>query len=257
MKKEMLTLRHIALLSFIAILFSLATLIVGIFLWLRGDRKEPEQKVSMDVMVKTTDTTRELVTMMDNSKIWLNTGTELKYAPDYREERRARLTGQGYFKVKMQESLFMLETDAIQLFTRGATFLIDSHPERTQVRILLYAGNLKIQPGDGVQAFTMSAGTEFIWNRTTGESELHRIPSGVKGPEWIVYQFEYTTFDNILYSISQYYEVTVSNHRPDLNNEPFTFSFKGNSTLEEVMQILKTVSNRFTYSIGGNELFIN
>lgn len=250
-------LKYIPLLSFVAIGLSLVTLGVAVFLWVQANKKEPLREPPVDVTIKTTESAREQVTMMDNSKIWLNTGSELRYMPDYRVERRAQLTGQAYLKVKTLERLFTLDVNGMKLYTYGASFWVDSYPEKETARIVLYSGVLHTQWLEKKQAVAMRAGTELMLNKKTGEFEVSRVKSGVKGPEWIVHRFEYTAFDNILYTISQYYEVSVNNNRPDLNNEPFTLTFEGHMTLDEVMQILKTVSNQFTYRIEGSELIIN
>lgn len=258
MKTENPTLKQVVWLSGIAIVISLATLVVGVLLWFQGNRKEPEPKRTMDLTVKTTDSAREQVTMTDNSKVWLDVASEIRYSPDYREERRAQLSGQAYLKIKMQpEGLFTLDVEGMKVFTYGATFLADSYLEKEKLRVLLYAGELKIQQEVSGQIITVRAGTEYVFHRKSGEMELNPIRPGVKGPEWIMYKFEYTTFDNILYAISQFYGVVVNNHRPELNNETFSLSFKGNATLDEVMETLKTVSSRFIYRVDGNELIIN
>lgn len=259
MKKKELTLKHIALLSAVAVGISILTLAAGaLFLWGQSNRKdESTRPVSMDLSVKTSESVREQISMADNSRIWLNSNSTLKYAPDYREERRARLSGQAYLKIRMQEKLFTLYAGNMTLFTYGASWRVDCAANAEEERVTLYAGELKVKPEGVPQMLSMSAGTELVIDKKTGDIEINKIKTGVKGPEWIVYKFEYMTFDHILYSISQYYEVSVTNNRPDLNNEPFTLTFDGNATLDEVMQILKAISNDFTYHTEGSELIIN
>lgn len=249
-------LKRVTLLSIAAMVISLTVLFMAVIILLRTNQRYITEEY-MDIQVVAGEDVRKEVTMTDNSKVWLNANSTLKYAPDYRVDRRVHIIGEAYMKVSTYEKMFTLTLDEMTLFTYGAALLVNNNPDKGWVRIALYSGELGIGSSDWAKSIAMDPGTELLLDRKTGEIRVNRITPHVQGPEWVVHTFEYVTFSNILYTLSQYYDVEVVNHRPDLNNEPFSLTCDGNMTLDQVMQIMKAISNKFTYHITDNELIIN
>jgi len=210
----------------------------------------------MDISVKTTENIREQVDLRDNSKVWVNSNSTLKYAADYKEDRQMRLVGDAYFKIEKSDKPFTLKTDDITLILYEGIFQIESFPEKEYTRIVLFDGEAKIITEDLSQAITMNPGTDLTLDKSPEQIEVLKVKEGVKGPEWVTNKYEYMNLNNILYSLSEYYDVSFTNNRPELNNESFTCAFDGNMTLDEVMRILQTISKKISYRIEGKELII-
>lgn len=250
--------RLLAVLSIAALVISLLVLAGSIFLWTRNSSPEmtsPKQYF-MDMSVKTTEGIKEEITMGENSKIWVNSSSTMKYAADYKVDRKIQLTGEAYFKIRQMDRPFTLDSEKFTLIMYGGTFLLETYPEKDYCRISLYAGEAKVVMNDTSQEVVMNPGTDLILHKATGEMEMTRIKKGVYGPNWIINSYDYMAFNNILYSLSEYYEVNVTNHKPELNMQSYTLTFEGDKTLEEVMFILQTITKNFNYRIDSNELTI-
>lgn len=259
MKKKRLTLYYTSILSIIAVIISIIVLSIGVFMWIKISKQNSlpfANQHILDTSVKTTENTREEVSMTDNSKIWLNFGTTVRYASDYRDNRTVRLTGHGYFKIKEQERSFTVLSDGITLALLGGSFEFENYPDKEYAHLTLYTGEVKIINDKHPDGILTNPGIKLLLNKKTGEIELDRIKQDAKGPGWIVHKFEHMTFNNILYQLSQYYDIFVTNKRPDLNNDSFSLTAEGDMPLKEVMDIMQTISNKFMYQITGDELII-
>lgn len=261
MNNRNILLRRITVLSIAAIAISLIVLIGGVLLWIWNSNNnninipQPRQ-YTMDMSVKTTEGIQEELLLNDNSKIRVNSNSILKYAADYKIDRNIQLTGEAYFKIKKMDRSFTLTADQVTLVMYGGTFLLESYPDKDYTRLCLFAGEAKLVINETSQEIILNPGTDLLLYKTTGELEMKRIKEGVYGPAWITNTYDYMALNNILYSLSEYYDISVTNNRPELNYESFTLTFEGDKTLKEVMSILQVISKKFSYRIDDNELII-
>lgn len=258
MKIKHIHIKLLAVLSVTALIISLLVMAGSIFFWKHNTSQETisGKQYFMDMSVKTTEGMKEVINMGENSKIWVNSSSTLKYAADYKVDRKIQLTGEAYFKIRKMDRPFTLYTDNFNVVLYGATFLLETYPDKEYVRIALYGGEAKVVVNNTSQEIILNPGTDLTLHKANGEMEMKRIKKGVFGPHWIINNYEYMAFNNILYSLSEYYEINVSNHRPELNMQPYTLTFEGDKTLEEVMFVLQTITKNFNYRIDSNELTI-
>ncbi|HEM49163.1 MAG TPA: hypothetical protein ENO27_03025, partial [Caldithrix sp.] len=82
----------------------------------------------------------------DGSKGWLNSGSTLKYALNFNQNRKVELEGEAYFDVVADKSHpFYVRTSEIQLKVLGTTFNLKSYREDNTVEATLLSGMLEIQ----------------------------------------------------------------------------------------------------------------
>jgi len=251
-------LHRIAMLSTIAIIVSMVVLTGTVLFWILSCSSSKDSTTSylMDMSIKTTEGIVEEVTLGDNSKVWVNSNSILKYATDYKVDRKVQLTGEAYFKVEKMDRTFTLSSDGVTLVMNNGTFLMESYPDKEYCHVFLYDGEAKLIKDGSTREIILNPGTDLLLYKDTQNMEMKRVKEGVYGPEWVNKQFDFTAFNSILYSLADYYDISVINQKPELNNEALTMTFEGNKTLEEVMFVLQTLCKKMNYRINGRELII-
>ena len=79
------------------------------------------------------------LSLSDGTRAWLNADSRLKYPVVFAEnERRIRLSGEGYFKVaKDTQAPFIVETDLGEIRVMGTEFNVKCYPDETIIATTL------------------------------------------------------------------------------------------------------------------------
>jgi transmembrane sensor len=92
----------------------------------------------------------------DNTKVWLNAGSTLKYSTHYDiTQRSVHLSGEAYFDVKPGSELpFRVHTHDLVINALGTEFNVKAYPEEQNVETTLVSGLLSLErkvPGGDVE----------------------------------------------------------------------------------------------------------
>lgn len=84
------------------------------------------------------------LSLSDGTRAWLNADSRLKYPVVFAEnERRIRLSGEGYFKVaKDTQAPFIVETDLGEIRVMGTEFNVKCYPDETIIATTLVNGKV-------------------------------------------------------------------------------------------------------------------
>jgi len=111
-------------------------------------RIEPGQGKSNGVNTLTTAIGQTyILTLPDQTKVWLNAASSLTYntAGTTNGIRRVKLTGEGYFEVaKDKEHPFIVESGSQTVEVLGTHFNVNAYPDETAYRTTLLEGSVKI-----------------------------------------------------------------------------------------------------------------
>lgn len=257
-KKIILSSNKYAIFSIVALGISLIVLAGSILFWIRAPRTGiyPGGPNLTEITVKTPEGTREKIIPDEYTTVWINSNATLEYDAAYKRNRNMHLAGEACFRVRNTEDIFKVVSSQVTVEAINATFRLESIPGKEHIRITLYDGEATLKAPGLSGDLVMTPGTDLILNPTTGRMEMHRVRVGVRGPEWIVNKFEYLALNSILYSIADYYDVSLVNNHPGLSQELYSFVFEGDKTLEEVMNVVKTISGKIDYRLQGRQLVI-
>ncbi|MBN9379753.1 MAG: FecR domain-containing protein [Chitinophagaceae bacterium] len=117
-----------------------------------------------------------LVTLSDQTKVWLNRGAVLYVSRNYAVERRVLLKGEGYFDVARDEQHpFTVWADNLQTTVLGTAFNIDNNPVQSAIHISLVKGSIKVQHTGDTAAVILSPGQMVRADRRSGDIPVSRI----------------------------------------------------------------------------------
>jgi transmembrane sensor len=89
---------------------------------------------------------RSVVTLLDGSIVWLNSGTTLRYTADFgKTSRNVNLEGEAFFSVSENKEIpFMVRTPEICITALGTSFNVKAYSDENTIETTLESGEIKI-----------------------------------------------------------------------------------------------------------------
>ncbi len=177
--------------------------------------------------------------LSDNTKIYLNAGTTLKYPVQFipGENRQVYLKGEAYFDVA-KDSLhpFRVNAESIDVQVLGTEFNISAYPEDPKVNTVLVEGAVSVTPEaqkDNLQS--LEPNYKASWDKenqliTTEKVETEIYTAWVSGK----LIFKNTPFSEIQRRLERHYNVSITNDNEALKSERFDATFD----IETINQVL-------------------
>jgi transmembrane sensor len=81
----------------------------------------------------------------DGSKGWLNSGSKLKYQPTFLKTRTVELTGEAYFSVKHNNSVFTVSVVDMDIRVLGTQFNVSAYPQDDFTEVVLATGKVEVK----------------------------------------------------------------------------------------------------------------
>ncbi len=201
------------------------------------------------VEVRTTSGMIASVTLPDNSSVWLNSNSTLRYPARFvGKTRNVDLSGEGYFKVSADaEKKFIVHTGTMQVEVFGTEFNVDAYDaDNRDVRTTLVSGKVQIRYEDGNRSshvVKMTPGNMLAFNPEDRSIRMSEVDSKVVS-SWkdgrIVLQN--TTLEDALRMIENRYDVKFKLENGDLLDNRYTGQFSG-QRLDVVLEHFRRTTN--------------
>ncbi|MCG8702448.1 MAG: FecR family protein, partial [Bacteroidales bacterium] len=195
------------------------------------------------VEVTTGNETKNII-LADQSKIFLNKNSTLKYPSEFsKKERLIQFSGEAYFEITHQQKKpFIVNTKHETVTVLGTTFNVRAYDEDINTNVLVTSGKVQFTSKSNNKNLILTKGNKGIYNRSTGgmkkvqNSSFNEVAWHTKNLE-----FKDTPFFDVIEAIESLYdiqfEVSDSSKYEDCI---FTSNFK-NATLTEVLETVSTV----------------
>lgn len=114
------------------------------------------------------------ITLPDNSKVWLNENSILKYPEHFtKEKRELHLTGEAYFEVtKNKHKPFTVQSSAMNVQVLGTKFNFKTPSNGRIVETSLIEGEIKVSGNNNEGAITLSPGQKVELNTVTKQMKV-------------------------------------------------------------------------------------
>lgn len=90
---------------------------------------------------------RTSVILPDNSRVWLNSGSSIKYYASYNlKKREVYLEGEAFFDIKKSKKIFMVKTSDAIIKVYGTRFNVKAYPEDKYLETTLINGKISLIP---------------------------------------------------------------------------------------------------------------
>jgi len=195
------------------------------------------------------------VTLSDGTKVWLNTGTALKYPTAFKgATRNVELKGEAYFEVAADAARPFTVTGGGQIIrVLGTHFNINTYNNEPAVKTTLLQGSVKVIQGDqelllrpGEQSLSTANGTLHV-KKDIDTAEVMAWKNGM-------FQFNEADIGTVMRQIGRWYDVAVV-FNGKLPDDHFRGKIPRNVNASEALQILTLSGIKF--KIDGRRIIVN
>ncbi|GAB2949254.1 hypothetical protein GCM10027048_12870 [Hymenobacter coalescens] len=189
---------------------------------------------------------RQLTTLPDGSRVWVNRNSTLSYAADFNGDSRVvQLRGEAFFEVKKDHGRpFTVLAGDTRTRVLGTSFNVRAYATEDSVEVAVVTGRVAFSPDRhkvAVQdSVLLTPGLRGVIRRAAPAVAVQRR---ITDPNFRAWQQGELVFDNqplgqVAATLSRYYGTPVALSRPELGNCRFTGTFHQ----AELPQVLRVVS---------------
>jgi len=228
---------------------------------------------------KTANGERKMITLSDNTKIWINAASELRLDKGFgKENRKVYLIGEALFEVTHNESLpFIVHTDKYDVKDLGTMFNVKAYPGDKQSETSLIRGKVEIQLANSTRKIFLSPNQKVVVDNNGGplvkEKETSVYPlstqvvllplsydqkdSTVIETAWAQnkLEIENENFYEMKEQLERWFNVKIVIKDDGVGTYPFTATFE-KEDIQEVLQALQ-YAYPFNYTIKNNVINIS
>ncbi|MFB6457236.1 FecR family protein [Chitinophaga sp. Hz27] len=209
------------------------------------------------IIVGTQKGERKKFVLPDNSVIWLNAATTLRFKEKFASDRSLELLdGEAYFQVA-HDSLqpFTVTTaSGMKVTDLGTAFVIKSYTTLTEEKVGVVEGIVAVS-NSKYKADAVKAGQATVLDKITGT--LRMEPYAIATANWRNGAITLTnvSFEELRQDLERLYNIQVVFDTPGIGNCRITASFNSTDPLTKIMDALHMIYG-ITYTNTGNIIHI-
>ena len=186
-----------------------------------------------DEFVKVTARQSQMYTLPDSTKVWMESGSSIKYAKAFDKDRKVWLSGNSLFEVyKHEGSTFQVYIDKAFIEVKGTCFLVkQTNAEKNE--ITLFHGKIEFNVESTGQRTVMKPLQKVIYNPNNAETRIEQI-ANIKWENG-KYNFTDIPLQELISIINQMYNSDVTLAKGINHESAFTGSIRYNEPLEDVV----------------------
>ena len=241
-----------------------------------GDSNAPEGWAA----IHSTMGSRVSFNLPDGSQGWLNSGSTLKYALNFNDNRMVELEGEAYFDVVHAKSHpFYVRTSDVRIKVLGTRFNVKSYPDDKTIETTLLSGLVEIETlspdAGGGRKIILKPNQKATFRKNIEQMAVHDemnepiSPRGIK--EIGIFEDIDTTpitswkdsrlifinepFESLLIKLERWYDVKITLKDSALMKLSYTGKFD-NETVEQAFNAIKVATPNIDYQINKNNIEI-
>ena len=196
--------------------------------------------------------------LSDGTNVYLNSASELKYPVCFDEkERKVYLSGEAYFEVtKDSNRPFYVVTEEVQIRVYGTEFNVNTN-QPGKVHTVLVNGKVGVKKRGMTGEIVMKPGELASFDRKAGTFEVKEVDVR----QYVLWKDGYFTFENesleqILNTLSFWYDVDVFFQSESAKQLVFTGYMKRYSDISEILDAITDVVG-VNFTINGKTIIVS
>ena len=195
-----------------------------------------------NVVIRSGDYGKSLVTLPDGTIVHLNAKSSLTYSQDFgRNDRKVALSGEGFFEVKKDtEKKFTVGTGYMDIAVLGTKFNVYAYETKDIVEMSLVEGSVDVTTSrPPYQSIRVKPNEKVVYNKRTGNLLQERTSNKME-TAWINKElvFRSERLEDVFRCLSRKFAVTFSVDDETLLNDVYTGTFD-DENVESIMRVLK------------------
>lgn len=185
------------------------------------------------------------ITLCDGSVVYLNAESRLEYPTEFAgDERRVRLTGEGYFEIRHDSRPFIVEVKQINIKVYGTKFNIRAYTDK-EIKTVLLEGKIGIsfQSTPGQEQILTPSQLSLINLETQQQSvvntQIEKHIAWING--YLCYDGD--SLQEMLQDIGRWYDIDFFFADQILKKMQVTASINKDASLKDILAMIQTTVN--------------
>lgn len=196
-----------------------------------------------NVVIRSGDYGKSLVTLPDGTIVYLNAKSSLTYSQDFgRESRNVALSGEGFFEVKKDmKKQFTVKTGYMDITVLGTKFNVYAYQDKDIVEMSLVEGSVNIATVlPPYKNINVKPNEKVTYYKKTGEL-THESTSNEAETAWMKKElvFRSEKLENVFNCLSRKFAVSFNVEDESLLDDIYTGTFE-DENIESILKVLKT-----------------
>lgn len=177
---------------------------------------------------------RIALTLPDNSTVWLNAGSTLRYRKEFREDRKVILEGEAYFDVvKMPKSPFRVIFQKACVEVKGTEFSVKSQNELAE--ITLFTGEVVFSAPLIGNPINMQPSDHLLYDAIGGKVRLTHVDTLEYDWRTTEYRFVDKPLGDLIEFLNRTYKVNIVVKNNEYEQSLFTGTIRKGENLWDVL----------------------
>lgn len=190
--------------------------------------------------------------MPDNSVVWLNGGSRLKYpVPFEKRNRSVELVGEAYFEIKAdpKNPFYVRTTDGLNIHVYGTAFNVSAYPDESCVETVLERGKVNVSSPDGGEVLVMKPGEKLVYDKETNsfvqtEADVYEKTAWKDGK----LVFRNASLETVVKKLSRHFNTDIEFRNLSGRKCSYRATFK-NETLSQILDYLSQSTTISWYNV--------
>ena len=195
----------------------------------------------------------------DGSRVSMNSRSMLLYPEQFTGKYRSVfLIGEANFKVKANKNKpFIVKTNDFQITALGTEFNVSAYTEDNNVFTTLITGSILVEFDDLGKKKLLKPNEQLVYNRKSRQDTL-TYPDMKDVTAWQKGElvFNRKTITEIITILERKYDCKFFYNQHSLKNDRYSFRFKDNPPLSEVMDVIVDVAGDLCFKIEHDKCYI-
>ena len=184
--------------------------------------------------------------MSDSTKVWLNSGTKLRYPSTFGPKSRVvELDGEAFFDVATDKNHpFVIKTTYLDVEVTGTRFNVDSYTANDKTNVTLVEGKVTIQNKSGNTVAELLPNTNAEFSKSAGILNLKKVNVEFY-TSWTTgtMVFRQESLAEIAKKLEKWYSVEIVFDQEDIKGIAFSGSILKNKPIDQILEILTYISS--------------
>jgi ferric-dicitrate binding protein FerR (iron transport regulator) len=200
---------------------------------------------------------RSQVLLPDGTKVYLNSGTVLRYDNSFgKKYRHCELSGEAYFEVKKNKKIpFVIQTADVEVKVVGTKFNVMAYPDDDFVETIVSEGKVSVTERYGNSKLMLAANQKGTYHKSTQLLLLNEVnPDQYISWTENVLSFDNENFSEVIKRLERWYDVNIDVEGTDSIRDRFTLTIK-NESIKEVLELISLTTD-ITYTVDADQVTV-
>lgn len=192
---------------------------------------------------------KAMVTLPDETKVWLNSNTTIKYNQNQADFRYVQLEGEAFFKVKEDKSKpFVVTLGDLEIEVLGTSFNAKARAYSDVVETSLVEGKIKISSENLFNNYYLNEAEKAVYNKRTKELLKFNTDNELE-TAWMYNRLKFSSerIEDVLLRLEEWYGVKIINKQIGINNDIISGTFI-EEHIEHAIQALQLQYKNLQYT---------